>query len=307
MIWDDYRPDTWNEVVGMESLISKLKTWIDEDSLPHLLFFGPPGTGKSAIARLIRRYYLNDAARFKLDYMELNGSKDRGIDVIRDLGEKLQMGSFSGRKKLVVIDEAEQLTPDAWKALKKILENVSKTAIFVFLTNNISKIPDAIVSRCFASEFLPHTEEESKVIVSRVESKLKTTFNPKTVDVAIEKSGGDLRKLLGTYLIQMIANPNASPEDLVKDNSKVIDKIKEILAGLKEKKPGEAVKTLVDTMRALRKKMSPNEILSTITEASNDVNVAEKCGWTSLFISVGVPEEIALLSFAATVVISCQK
>jgi replication factor C small subunit len=301
MLWEEYRPKTWKQFIGHEKLVASIKEWIETDSLPHLLFHGRPGTGKTALARLIRKYYLRKD-RFKLDYEELNGSDDRGIDVIRGISKKLDY-TWSGKKKIIYIDEAEQLTPDAWKAMKKILERFNRKAIFIFSTNNVSKIPDAIVSRCYTYEFNPHTDEQCRIIVERIGKDKGVEFNPETVDIAIEKSEGDLRKLIGTYLKEMLTNPDLKPEDLGKDaTTKIVEKLKKIITKAGTQKPFEGVKTIVDTMKTLRKKFSPNDIISAMVAASEDVDVALHAGYVASWMAMSVPEDIALLSFAAKVV-----
>lgn len=301
MLWEEFRPKKWEEFVGHEKLVNSIKDWIESDSLPHLLFHGRPGTGKTALARLIRKYYLKKA-RYKLDYEELNGSDDRGIDVIRGISERLNY-SWSGKKKVIYIDEAEQLTPDAWKAMKKILERFSKKAIFIFSTNNVSKIPDAIVSRCYTYEFNPHTEDQCRVIIDRIAENRGVEFNPEIVEIAIKRSEGDLRKLIGTYIKEMLTNPDLKPEDIGEDvSSKIVEKLKKIISKAGTLKPFEGVKTIVDTMKTLRKKFSPNDIISSIVEASANVDVALHAGYVASWIAMSVPEDIALLSLAAKVV-----
>ena len=236
-----------------------------------MIFHGPAGTGKTTMA-----------------------SDQRGIDVIRDLAKMLRFNSLLGKKKLVFLDEAEQLTNDAWKALKKVMEQGK--AIFIIATNNFNGIPEPIRSRAIHEEFQRYNPDECHELVKLVEKKLGKKFNDDDVKKAIDLSGGDLRKLVGDYLKKLADGLDI----VVKKEKSLIEKLKEIINKLPKNANG--VYKLVDTMKMLRKKMGVMDVISAIVEASDSLDVGIHAGHVAGYINGGTPEEIELVSLACMVI-----
>ena len=143
-VWlEKYRPSTLDEVVMNDSYKEKFKEYIKSGSVPSMLLVGSPGTGKTTMA-----YILLDACVFDdMDYLEMNGSLFRGIDVIRNLDDFIKSGNdVFLRKKIIFIDEADKLTPDAQDSLRNLIEQNTDHLSFI-LTNYAHKITDALKSR----------------------------------------------------------------------------------------------------------------------------------------------------------------
>jgi len=302
MLWDKYEPKTLKEYMGHVELVGKIENWMADDDLPHFIFAGPPGTGKTLLAHRIRDAYLKE--RVVIDYFEYNGANDRGIDAMRTICSKVLAMSMSGRKKIVFIDEAEQLTEPAWQLLKVVTGERLYTAktIFIFATNDISCIPEAIKSRCYVEIFDPFTPD----IMHRMAKKVLNgegmdVIGIEVVDALIAMSGGDMRKFVGTYLKDYIANPAMTIADLPHGKS---ERLVPVIEGILKKLPPkewDAMKSIVSTIGTLKEKMSTREILPVFVEATKDLEVAEFAGWVSSWIRQGVPEEIALVAFASKV------
>jgi replication factor C subunit 3/5 len=147
---EKYRPTNLDEVISHDSKIDVLKKLIDKRQLPHLLFYGSPGTGKtSSILALARQMY---GPNYKRYILELNDSDDRGIDIVRN-----KIPIFARTKsddmRLVILDEADAMTGDAQSALRRIMELYIKNCRFCLICNNINKIIPGIQSRCAKMRF----------------------------------------------------------------------------------------------------------------------------------------------------------
>jgi replication factor C subunit 3/5 len=208
---EKFRPETLNDVVAHEQILDTLKRLMSSDTLPHLLFYGPPGTGKTTTIHACARH-LFGAGRMKGNVLELNASDDRGIDIvrnqIRDFAStgSLMMGFTStaggaqpsaGRGiKLVVLDEADQMSNEAQAALRRIIEKYTKTVRFCILCNHVNKIIPAIQSRCTRFRFAPLKEKQMLPRLMQVTAGEGYTADVAGLKAAFKLSGGDMRRCL---------------------------------------------------------------------------------------------------------------
>jgi replication factor C subunit 2/4 len=149
---EKYKPTNFNELISHENIINTIIKNID--SLPHLIFFGPPGCGKSTLINIITNHiYKKNDMRYNI--LSLNASDERGINTVRykikNFSQKSIVGNY--KFKMIILDEADSLTYDAQNALRRIMEVYSKTTRFVFICNYKNKIIDAIMSRCSIFQF----------------------------------------------------------------------------------------------------------------------------------------------------------
>ncbi|SCZ92002.1 BZ3500_MvSof-1268-A1-R1_Chr5-3g08275 [Microbotryum saponariae] len=157
MPWvEKYRPVTLDDVVAHKDIISTIDQFIAKSRVPHLLFYGPPGTGKtSTILAVARKIYDGNEASMRNNCLELNASDDRGIDVVRE-----QIKNFASTRmsnagtrdsagfKLIILDEADQMTSAAQSALRRVIEQYTKNVRFCIICNYVNKIIPAVQSRC---------------------------------------------------------------------------------------------------------------------------------------------------------------
>jgi len=223
---DRYCPSVFEELIGRQELIRPLVNQIREDkSCPHLLLEGHRGTGKTTISYIIRDELYG--ADHRLLFFELNASKDRGVDTVRERIEgwiKLAMPGAKERgikHKIILLEEADQLTPDALKALKHMIEFNADTTKFILTCNNINKIfnaEPAVISRCQVYHFDPISPEEiEKHLIAVCQTECGEYF--KEVDVSQLKlisrlCKGDVRQAL--KMLQMYLN-GGKFTDLVDD------------------------------------------------------------------------------------------
>lgn len=195
---EKYRPHKLEELASHSDIKSTLERFMKDGSLPHLLFHGPPGTGKtSTILACARKLY--EPKQFGQMVLELNASDDRGIDIVRGpiLNFASSKGMYSTAKfKLVILDEADQMTNDAQSALRRIIEKYTDNARFCLITNYMNKIIPAIQSRCTRFRFGPLSPEQ---ILPRMDVIIKNESINITDDgrIAIhELCQGDMRRVV---------------------------------------------------------------------------------------------------------------
>lgn len=195
---EKYRPHTLDDLASHSDIKNTLERFMKDASLPHLLFHGPPGTGKtSTILACARKLY--EPQQFGQMVLELNASDDRGIDIVRGpiLNFASSRGMYSTAKfKLVILDEADQMTNDAQSALRRIIEKYADNTRFCLITNYMNKIIPAIQSRCTRFRFGPLTAEQ---IIPRMELIIDNENINITQDgrkAIHELSNGDMRRVV---------------------------------------------------------------------------------------------------------------
>jgi len=154
---DKYRPKVFDDIVYQDEIKEILRSNLE--SLPHLLFYGCPGSGKTSLIMIIARHIYGNS--LKNNVLILNASQDRGIDVVRNKIKLFaQKTAYTNHPfKLIILDEADSMTPDAQSALRRILEHYSKITRFCFICNYVTKMIDPIVSRCSIIRFKPIKKE----------------------------------------------------------------------------------------------------------------------------------------------------
>ena len=177
-IWvEKYRPKSLSEVVGQDDIVERLQSYAKAANLPHLLFAGPAGTGKTTCAiALARDMY---GPEWKQNYYELNSSDERGIDVVRSkIKEIARIAPFGGTSfKIIFLDEADNLTADAQAALRRTMETYSKTSRFILSANYSSRLIEPIQSRTAVFRFRPLKPDAIAEYIGRIAKaeKLKIT------------------------------------------------------------------------------------------------------------------------------------
>ena len=169
-IWTEkYRPITFSEVVGQEDIIKRIESLTNTLNIPHLLFAGPAGTGKSTLALIVVKELF--AETWKENYLELNASDERGINVVREKVKSFARTKALGKVpfKVIFLDEADALTPEAQQALRRTMENYAATCRFILSCNYSSKIIDPIQSRCaiFRFKLLEKRDIEKRINTSK--------------------------------------------------------------------------------------------------------------------------------------------
>jgi replication factor C small subunit len=199
-IWvEKYRPKKLSEIVGQEKVIDRLQIFVDKKSLPHLLFAGPPGSGKTTAALCIARELFGEG--WRQNFLELNASDERGIDTIRtkvkDYARTMPIGDVP--YKLVLLDESDALTPDAQHALRRTMEKYTHTCRFVLDCNYSSRIIEPIQSRCAIFRFRRLNEKDVGQYLKRIARAEKLTLTQDGIEAIAYVSEGDMRRATNVF------------------------------------------------------------------------------------------------------------
>jgi len=222
---EKYRPDTLDEVVGNEDSVNKMKRWVDDDSVPHVLLQGPAGTGKTAsIVAFAKDKYGDD---WRNNIIQFNASDDRGIDVVRDDIKRHAQQSPAGdySNKIIHLDESDSMTSDAMNALRRIMEKYSDQTRFFLSCNFANKIIDPIQSRCVNLPFKRLEDSEIRQILTNIAQEEDIDWEVEAFDEIIDYVQGDARRAVHTLQMSVqdgevssdtleFVNLQASQEDI---------------------------------------------------------------------------------------------
>ncbi len=264
---EKYRPTKLSEIVNQTEIIGSLEALIkDPTDMPHLMFSGSAGVGKTTAAICIARQILGKNYNLN-SVLELNASDERGIGMVREKVKKFSKWSgFADIPfKIIILDEADEMTSDAQTALRRVIEETAKFCRFIFIANNISKIIDPIQSRCATFKFTTIPEEDVISRLGEIAKKEKVKADKKGLKAIYDYSEGDLRHAIN--LMQATASLGEISEDNVKSSagltktSDVVDVLKLALSG----KVLEAREKMIELIKVYG--MSESDFLKYINSA----------------------------------------
>lgn len=195
-IWTEkYRPQTFESFKGQDEVVKRVKAFVEQKNLPHMLFAGPAGVGKSTLALVAARQLYSK--EWRQNFLELNASDERGIDVIRvkvkDFARTKAIGDVPF--KIIFLDECDALTREAQQALRRTMENYTATARFIMSCNTVSKVIEPIQSRCVVFKFKPLEKQHVFDIIDRIAQLEKLNVSEEAKNALYDVSGGDCRQL----------------------------------------------------------------------------------------------------------------
>ena len=210
-LWvEKYRPQKLDEYVGNEHLKTKVADYLQSGDVPHLLFFGKAGTGKTTLAKLI-------VNTIDCDHIIINASDENNVDTVRTKVKGFASTIGFRNSKIVILDEFDYMTPNAQAILRNLMETFSKHCRFILTCNYVEKVINPIQSRCQTFQIVPPSKKEVAVQISQILGKEEVGFEPKDLVPIIDSSYPDIRKIINTCQL------NSTKGELKLDTTSVID------------------------------------------------------------------------------------
>ena len=218
-VWlEKYRPRSLDDVVGQEDIVERLKAYVKSGSLPHLMFAGPPGTGKTTCAMALARELFGED--WKSRFQETNASDERGIDVVRNkIKEYARMATIGGGFNIIFLDECDHLTGDAQAALRRTMEMFTRTSRFILSCNYSSRIIEPIQSRTAVFRFRPLKPEAIKAYLKRIAKGEGLKVTERAYEALVYIAGGDMRRAVNALQVAASVSEDVDEDVLYKTAS----------------------------------------------------------------------------------------
>jgi replication factor C small subunit len=311
-IWTEkYRPSRFENLVGQDNIVKRVQALTNSMNIPHLLFAGPAGTGKSTLALIIVKELYGET--WTDNYLELNASDERGIAIVREKVKNFARTKALGNVpfKVIFLDEADALTPEAQQALRRTMENYSGTCRFILSCNYSSKIIDPIQSRCAIFRFKLLEKKDIERVVHHIAEQEKITVTPDGVETLYEESEGDCRRSINLLQSTASISPSVNAELIMTMASTA--KPKDVKVVLDYALSGDFVKArekLLDVM--LKESISGQDVIKAIqkeiwnlqVEPDIKMKLVEKTGETEFRIVEGSDTFIQLQALLASFVLA---
>jgi replication factor C small subunit len=302
---EKYRPQKISDLVNQKEIVGSITALLKNVSeLPHLLFSGSAGIGKTTLALCLARQILGES--WKEYTLELNASDERGINMVRERVKKFS--KFGGLDanipfKIIILDEADEMTSDAQTALRRIIEDASRHCRFIMIANNISKIIEPIQSRCAVFKFTRISEKEIISHLKEIAKKEKIKADEDGLQTIFEYTEGDLRHAIN--LLQATASLGGITEENVKaaaglTKTNDVDVVLKLALG---GKLTEARNKMIELIKVYG--MSESDFLKYLNESiyktktANLVNISETIAKYDYRILSGANPEIQLSALLA--------
>jgi replication factor C small subunit len=308
VMWvEKYRPKKISEIVNQKEIMGSLGALLKNQSeMPHLLFSGSAGVGKTSTAICISRDILG---KYWQDYsLELNASDERGIGMVRDKVKKFSR--FAGLDteipfKIIILDEADEMTSDAQTALRRIIEDTAKYCRFILIANNLSKIIEPIQSRCVVFKFTRISNKEISSQLKFIAQKEKIKADEKGLETISDYADGDIRHAIN--ILQAAASTGSIDVSSVKSVvglTKTKD-VQDVLKLALDGKISDAREKMIELIKVYG--MSESDFLKYINQAvfasktSNIEGILEIIAKYDYRILVGANPEIQLSALLAEI------
>jgi len=314
-IWiEKYRPSRLADIVGQDEIVERLTSYVKSGNLPHLLFTGNAGVGKTTAAVTLAKEFFRDS--WQRNFRELNASDERGIDVVRNQIKEFArtMPDGGAAFKILFLDEADALTTDAQSALRRTMETYAQTCRFILSCNYSSKIIDPIQSRCAIYRFKPLGPDAVKEEVHRIAGREGLTITNGAMDAIVYIAQGDMRKAINAVQGAAIISPSIDEKMIYAITSTARpDEIDELI-GLSLQGDFEGAEYLLAQLLHERG-IAPNELINQCYRAlvkkdldrGLKVELIDHLGETDFRLSEGASSDIQMEALIARFVLAAQR
>ena len=226
LLVEKYRSSKLDEYVGNENIKRTISQYLDQNDIQNLIFYGPAGTGKTTLAKLIVK-------NLDCSHLYINASDERGIDTIRDKVSSFASAASFSPLKVVILDEADFLTIQAQASLRNVIETYSRTTRFIMTCNFVERIIDPLQSRCQVLKIIPPSKKEVAVHLAKIMAHEAISYDVEDIKVIVNQYYPDLRKCINT--IQL----STQDQKLVIDKSVLVSSnyMTQVLKELSNAKP----------------------------------------------------------------------
>ena len=197
LLVEQYRPNTLEGYVGNEHIIEKVKIYIENEDVPHLLLYGVAGTGKTTLAKIITN-------QIDCDLMYINASDENSVDAVRDKIRGFASSMGFRKWKIIILDESDYLTPNAQAALRNLMETFSNTTRFILTCNYVEKVIDPIQSRCQTFGITPPSKKEVAVRLKDILDAEEVKYEMSDLAVLVNSGYPDIRRVLNAAQRQVV-------------------------------------------------------------------------------------------------------
>lgn len=195
---EKYRPKSLKEIINQKEIVERLKSFVNAKNVPHCIFAGPPGTGKTTAALCLAQDLYGTG--YREHFMELNASDERGIKIVRETVKTFARTRSIGEIpfKILILDEADNMTSDAQQALRRTMERFTETCRFIMIANYSGKIIEPLQSRCAPFRFSYMSQKDQNRYLQRIIKEENVKILDEGLNAIFEVSGGDLRRATNT-------------------------------------------------------------------------------------------------------------
>ena len=197
-LWvEKYRPSSLDTYIGNEHLKSKVEVYLESGDLPHLLFYGRAGTGKTTLAKLLVK-------NIDCDYLYINASDENSVEVVRDKVKNFASTLGFQDMKVIILDECDYITPNAQAALRNLMETFSRHCRFILTCNFVERIIDPIQSRCQSFQIIPPDRKQVALHVSNILQNEKVDATVDDIVTIVNGGYPDIRRVINSIQRQVV-------------------------------------------------------------------------------------------------------
>ena len=221
LLVEKYRPTVLQDYVGNEQVKDTIQKYLDQNDIQNFIFYGPAGTGKTTLAKLIVK-------NLDCDYLYINASDENGIDTIRDKVKGFASSASWNGIKVVILDEADFITINGQAALRNVIETFSRSTRFILTCNFVERIIDPIQSRCQVLKIVPPSKSVIAKHLADIMGKESISHDVKEVATIVNKNYPDVRKMLNTIQLSNQDGKLKIDESVLASNNYTKEVLKEL-------------------------------------------------------------------------------